>query len=208
MLGSNILPKLDLLFKDFKIFTIKGAPLIKGCLSQPLMDEVYELVGESYKIKNNSLGFLKASINEVNDFSFTSPINSQIFNNGYLLPFLNYVGRYFLCKFKNKSIFKYGKDIYLLKYPHSIEGDWDIWINFATKFHKSTPHAHLGHMSGIIYIQNTENSPTCFKGGYKHYGHPGDIILFPSHLKHWVESVTSEKERITIAFNINDYNEQ
>ena len=207
MIDNNIISKLDLLFKDFKIFSIENTPLIKGSLPSAIMNEVYGLVGESYKIKSNPLGFLKSSFNEVNDFSFTSPVNSQLFINSYLFPFLNYIGGYFLGKFKNKLTPEYFKGVHLREYPHSIYGDWDIWINFATKNHKSIKHSHIGTMSGIIYVQNTENTPTCFENGYKHYGKSGEILLFPSSLFHWVEPINNEKERITLAFNIDDHNE-
>ena len=207
MVDNNIVDKLNLLFKDFEVFNIKNVPLIKGNLSQQLMNEVYALVSEGYKVKNNPLGFLKSSFNEVNKFSFTSSINSQIFINSYLFPFLNYVGGYFLSKFKNKPTLKYLQGVHLREYPHSVYGDWDIWINFATKNHQSIKHSHQGTMSGIIYVQNTESSPTCFENGYKHYGKPGEILLFPSSLFHWVESISGKDERITIAFNIDDHNE-
>jgi len=195
------------LFKDFEIINYKNTPIIKGKLPSSIIDEVYNLVGEAYNTKNHSLGFLKSSFNEVNNFSFNCPIDFTLFSKSFLFPFLNYAGGYFLSQAKNQPFEKYSKGVHLRKFPHSTYNDWDIWVNFATKGGASIKHNHIGNMSGVIYVQNTENSPTCFETGYKMYGKPGDIILFPSNLYHWVESIDSEKERITIAFNIIDHNQ-
>ena len=199
---------LEDLFKSYKFLEFKNNFIIKGKLPPPLMNEVYDLVAEGYKDKTHPLSFLKSSPNFAHTFSFICPLNPTIFNNSFLFAFLNRVGGYFLNRIKNPipSIEYYNK-VRLRKYSHAQIGDWDIWINFASKSHKSKPHAHKGTLSGIIYVQNTETTPTCFENGYKHYGKPGEILLFPSNLVHWVESIDNEKERITIAFNIEDNNE-
>jgi hypothetical protein len=48
-----------------------------------------------------------------------------------------------------------------------------------------------------IEQHNLWNSDSCI-----FYVKPGDIILFPSHLKHMVETTQSDKTRISLAFNI------
>jgi hypothetical protein len=207
MKPNLLLRNLDILFKDYKVSHIQNNTLIKGKLPTTLIDEIYEFIEEGYKIRNHSLGFLKYSSNKVNHFSFNCPLDYTLFNKSFLFPFLNYIGGYFLSKFNNQPFEKYSKGVHLRKFPHTTDNDWDVWINFANKGNDSVKHGHIGTLSGIIYVQNTEQDPTCFEGGYKHYGKPGEIILFPSSLIHWVEPINNKNERITIAFNIIDHNQ-
>lgn len=90
----------------------------------------------------------------------------------------------------------------------------EIWYNHYTFGQTQEVHSHGNHMdiSGIYLLKLDEINKTVF------YSYPttstrlhrntkqlveakeGDIILFPSHLSHYV--LPCEKERVTVAFNI------
>tara|TARA_Y100001938_G_C7937756_1_gene352663 strand:+ start:62 stop:688 length:627 start_codon:yes stop_codon:yes gene_type:complete len=79
---------------------------------------------------------------------------------------------------------------------------YDIWSNFSYKGDDNPPHHHAGFLSGVIYYKN-HGHPTIFDQydiGYE--GIDGTMVLFPAETWHHVEPQTSNKERITLAFNI------
>ena len=81
--------------------------------------------------------------------------------------------------------------------------DNDIWINYSYKGNSNPVHDHKGTCSGVIYYSN-KDTPTIFNDdNIKFNGRKGDMIIFPSYLKHHVEKQEDESERITFAFNIN-----
>jgi hypothetical protein len=90
----------------------------------------------------------------------------------------------------------------------------EIWYNHYNSGHYQEVHTHSGQMdiSGIYLLSLEEVNKTVFYSypttNTKLYGAAkklveateGDIILFPSHLSHYV--LPCEKERTSIAFNI------
>ena len=88
-------------------------------------------------------------------------------------------------------------------YPGHFDG-YDIWMNFTYKGDDNPAHDHAGALSAIIYIQDDEDSlPTEFPSiNYSHKGKTGEIILFPSHLPHFVVPKETDSERITSSFNL------
>ena len=84
---------------------------------------------------------------------------------------------------------------------------YDIWTNFAYKGDDNPSHNHSGLLSGVIYYKN-HGHPTIFdryRCGYE--GKDGTMVMFPSTLAHHVEPQTTNKERITLAFNISHVND-
>ena len=100
------------------------------------------------------------------------------------------------------------------------------WININRKNNFNMPHCHPNSaFSGVIYLKA---NPTCGKinfrnptpaGAYPindtingYFGkwffspEPGDVLIFPSYLDHYVEPNLSDEDRISIAFNMNDHN--
>lgn len=101
----------------------------------------------------------------------------------------------------------------------------DGWININPQHGFNIPHTHLGFMwSGCYYVQVPKQSEDragaiqflspwqlphemeALEG--KVFGDkltfnpvPGDMLLFPSYLSHWVIPNAAEEDRITIAFN-------
>lgn len=107
----------------------------------------------------------------------------------------------------------------------------EIWMNAYEESHFQEPHSHLpGFFSGIHYVcfdpevhkgttfQNPMDQIYSFmfdeefldKDKNEHLDenadieiNEGDIILFPSHLKHFVAKNESKQLRMTVSFNIN-----
>ena len=79
---------------------------------------------------------------------------------------------------------------------------YDIWTNFAYKGDDNPVHNHGGFISGVMYYRN-HGHPTIFdeyKCAYE--GKDGTMVLFPSQVSHHVPLQMVNKERITLAFNM------
>jgi hypothetical protein len=89
----------------------------------------------------------------------------------------------------------------------------NIWYNHYSIGENQEVHTHFGAaLSGIYFLELNETNNTVFysySASMSHFSEPakktefikeGDIVLFPSHLLHYV--LPSTKERTTIAFNI------
>ena len=99
-----------------------------------------------------------------------------------------------------------------LNFPHTVTGRW---FNINSKGDSNRPHTHdsVG-LSGVLFItdapglvlSNPAQTNTILKLGidyvYTIDGKPGEIVVFPSSILHWVEPSKSEAPRITFAFNV------
>lgn len=107
----------------------------------------------------------------------------------------------------------------------------EVWMNTYEESHYQEPHTHLpGFYSGIHYVMfdpyDHEGTTFCnpLEQIYSFMFNPdfmderlnshllehadvsveeGDVIIFPSHLKHFVKKNQSKQLRMTISFNIN-----
>ena len=104
-----------------------------------------------------------------------------------------------------------------LDFPHRIIVSW---FNINYKGDMNVPHTHASiGLSGVLFItdapgltlsnpaQSVVNLPKIvgFNGiDHAHIidGKPGEIVVFPSSILHWVEPSEVETPRITVAFNI------
>lgn len=105
----------------------------------------------------------------------------------------------------------------------------NIWVNVMQPGDANPPHKHKGNLSGVIYVSdNTEIYKEKHSGveqynqygkttfitdmhdmpyngiEYVNEGNPGDGILFPSWLFHYVTPYKTNQQRITIAFNLRE----
>ena len=118
--------------------------------------------------------------------------------------------------------------IFELAYNHDTSLD-NLWFNVNRKNHFNYPHTHGGSTySGIYYLSVPEdsgnlifNNPDSMIKNLTFYGEPMKtynefnstqfniipkeklLVLFPSHIEHYVEPNNGDKPRISIAFNIN-----
>ena len=101
-----------------------------------------------------------------------------------------------------------------LNFPHRVSGRW---FNINSRGNMNMPHAHGGQegLSGVLFItdapglslghpaQQVYNSaPWVHPDRYEINGKPGEIVIFPSSIVHWVNPSESDDPRITFAFNV------
>lgn len=105
--------------------------------------------------------------------------------------------------------------------------DWDMrlvnfWANINKYKDSNLPHNHPSSiMSGCYYVEcNQDSGKIVFErpdmqedymgsstksnytfGTYSFQPKPGDFVIFPSYLRHYVEQNISNEERISLAFN-------
>jgi uncharacterized protein (TIGR02466 family) len=97
----------------------------------------------------------------------------------------------------------------------------EVWVNINRNGHFNTAHVHPNNvLSAVIYIRTPQDcgkiifeNPTLaehypvdknnqlFMGKFWVQPNPGDMIIFPSYLKHSVEMNKSNDPRISIALN-------
>jgi len=80
-----------------------------------------------------------------------------------------------------------------------------LWGMIYKKGEHTKPHDHLPSYFSFVYFVKVDetSSPLIFEASSTYIKpEPGKIVLFPSHLKHYVPEQTSDCERITIAGNI------
>lgn len=106
----------------------------------------------------------------------------------------------------------------------------NCWLNVNGRGHGNKPHKHFGSIfSGVYYIQcckdngnivfvnpnelldhywdesiiEERSEPT--SGLYEQWPEQGKLLMFPSHVNHWVEPNQSDNVRISFAFNTEIY---
>ena len=101
-----------------------------------------------------------------------------------------------------------------LNFPHRVSGRW---FNINSRGNMNMAHAHGGHegLSGVLFItdapgltlghpaqQISNSAPWFCAEKYDIDGKPGEIVVFPSSIVHWVNPRESDDPRITFAFNV------
>jgi hypothetical protein len=186
---------LDILFKDF-YFIDKKYPIFKGILPKTIFEEIDIFVNECRKYKDNPLGFLKYMPNAGNnDFQCFVPFS--LVNSSIFYSYIYYLGNKYVSKI-NKPL----NEVKLIKKYFQSYDSYDLWVNFSSYNNDNPVHTHLGEISGIIYFLNPENTPTIFNEDLEYIGKPGEILLFPSKLAHSVPPQKTNKERVTLSFNL------
>jgi|TARA_Y100000996_G_C22211837_1_gene515753 hypothetical protein len=97
-----------------------------------------------------------------------------------------------------------------LNVPHKVVERW-FNINYKGDMMKPHTHASIG-LSGVLFITDAPrlilSNPAqwvlweLFDDVHIINGKPGEIVVFPSSILHWVEPSKVETPRITYAFNI------
>ncbi len=196
---ENTLSKINNLFKNFTV--IKNSTILSGIIPKEILDELNNFVIECNKVKNSKLGFLKNHIN-LGHNSYQCSIPFSLLSNSLIFPYLNHLGERYYSFISNEPLLNLYRRVVVRENRGHFDG-FDIWINYSTKDNFNPPHTHGGTLSGVIYIDNNSNLPTIFPDhNIEHIGFPGSIILFPSSFTHLVPIQKDEKERITIAFNL------
>jgi|TARA_A100001391_G_scaffold77239_1_gene49893 hypothetical protein len=149
---------------------------------------------ECDKIKKHPLSKLKLHENagsKTNSYQVSVP--STLIENSYWIAFVLR-----LCALITKEDHT---NFFIRKCDGHFNG-YDVWINYSYKGNSNPVHNHLGFISGVIYLNNKNDATYFVDKNITFVGKKGDMILFPSFLKHKVEKQKKEYERITFAFNV------
>ena len=179
-----------------------GCPVMVTKIPPQIMKELDVWVRESKKFKNSPLATLKAhenvgylSIDGKQHNSYQCSISPHLVDQSFWLAWtLRLAEKYWGGGMQHR-------DFKLRKYDGHFDG-YDIWTNIAYKGDDNRTHNHAGFLSGGIYYKNHKH-PTLFdEYGVGYEGKDGTMVMFPSKVLHHVEPQTVNKERITLAFNI------
>lgn len=183
---------------DINVETI-GPEIFVVTLPPAIVGEVWLMAEACRKIKEHPLAALKQHENagfsnegeRGNNYQCAVPV--QLIDNSYWLALIL---RLVAAQFGG-----YHRDYMVRRYTGHFDA-YDVWTNFAYKGDYNPPHIHSAAISGVIYVKNHEH-PTIFtESGVEYTGKEGTMVFFPSDTEHMVEEQTSDKERITIAFNV------
>ena len=179
-------------------------PVMVTKIPKQIQREIDGWINESKKFKNSPLAELKAHENvgyrimdgEIHN-SYKCSISPHLVDSSFWLAWvLRLTTRYWGPGKSNRSI-------KLRKWDGHFDG-YDIWTNFAYKGDDNPTHNHAGFLSGVIYYKNHKH-PTIFdEYDCAYEGLDGTMVMFPSQVLHHVEPQIANKERITLAFNIEE----
>jgi len=157
------------------------------------------------------LNFIKNLEQRNNDGNKTS-VNNTLFETAELAE---------IARFCEESLAEYYKEVYSPKFdvaPYITQS----WANFTDKGQWHHKHQHPNSfISGVFYVQAQKDIDKIYfyKDGYSQIKLPaetfnlynsdswwlpattGQLVLFPSHLTHMVQTVETDETRISISFN-------
>ena len=179
-------------------------PVLIFDIPKQIQKEISEWVYESKKFQRSPLASLKAhenvgylAIDGEKHNSYQCSIPPRLIEDSFWLAWgLRLTAKYW-------GMGKDHRGFKLRKWDGHFDG-YDIWTNFAYKGDHNPTHNHAGFLSGVIYYKNHKH-PTIFdQHGVAYEGKDGTMVIFPSKVLHHVEPQIANKERITLAFNINE----
>lgn len=191
------------LFKDFYLLPGTKYPILVGKLPEKILEEVLSFIPICDQFKNHSLSFLRELDNGGNN-NYQVTIPAHVLESSFFMAFLNCLGEVYVSKVHNIPLKQVQRRIGV-KRNISYFGNYHVWLNYAYKNSYNKLHDHANAtLSGVVYLKNTDNEPTVFTDNIKFTGSVGDIIIFPSEYKHYVDIKQTDNERITLAFNLQE----
>ena len=163
------------------------------------------------KLTDLELKFITEQETRNNDGNTTS-VNNNLFESAELAE---------VARFCEESVQQYFKEVYAPKHdvtPYITQS----WANYTKKGQWHHKHGHPNSfISGVFYVQAQKDIDKIYfyKNGYQQIKLPtdnynlynsdswwlgvetGQLILFPSHLTHMVQTVQTDETRISISFN-------
>ena len=191
---NNDILKMKKLKDECPVMVIRIPPQIKK--------ELDVWVNESKKFKNSPLAALKAhenvgylALDGKTHNSYQCSISPHLIEQSFWMAWvLRLTTKYW-------GMGKHNRYFSIRKWDGHFDG-YDIWTNFAYKGDDNPTHNHAGFLSGVIYYKNHDH-PTIFdEYNLAYAGEDATMVMFPSSVLHHVEPQTVNKERITLAFNI------
>ena len=187
------------MFEDFNFLSESNQQVIVGKLPNEIFLEIAQFVEYCRKIKDHPLGHLYNHLNKGQN-SYQMSVPKPLLEQSFLFPYLIELGAYYLKK-HNYIIDKQERPVRMRSIHDHYDG-YDCWINFTNKGDSNPIHNHAGSLSGVIYYSNIDKCPTIFEKNVEYAGKEQEIIIFPANLKHFVNTHTSDNERITLSFNL------
>jgi len=198
--------------------------ILIGHLPLEIMEEIDLMLIKAHEDKNHPLRFLKETYNYGTPFNhYQTAINNNLYNDSYLKHYLNLMTSYWCNEKSNElGITSKHRDAYLSDNSLSLKNSNDptrfinsidnhhkdrralgSWFNFAYKGNYNPPHVHPSHFTTVLYVKDEEQTPTIFPDlDFEFQGKPGDILMFTGNIKHGVKKKKTNKERISIAINV------
>ncbi len=174
--------------------------ILKHQIPSPIYKELHKCVKHTDKIKNHELSCLRAHQNVgTNLYQVFIPFN--LIESSFLQAYLIYLGECYRCRYENLSFKDTRRTVRIRKNGNHFDS-YDCWVNYCEKDSVNGLHDHGGVLSGVIYYNDCGGSPTYFENGFSYAGKKGDILIFPSSLKHGVGKHTNKKTRITVSYNL------
>ena len=200
---TNAIP-IDEIFSDVTLIGQTPNLILKTQIPDKIFDEVKGWIEPCRDIKDDDYRELLNHRNVgTGHNSYQTAIPRRLIDNSFFLGYIIHFGQLYL---KAINAGDGERRVHLRNYPGHFDG-YDIWINFTYKGDDNPIHNHAGALSSIIYIKDEECEPTHFPNiGYTHTPKEGDILLFPSHLEHYVGVKQTESERISASFNLDVFN--
>ena len=181
--------------------------IIRAKIPDRIFDEMKGWVEPCRAIKDDEYAALLYHNNAgTNHNSYQIGIPRRLMDNSLSFGYIIRFGELFLTIAnlapKDKLQSGYRRMIHMRNHQGHFDG-YDAWLNFTYKGDDNPVHSHAGHLSGIIYIKDEDKQPTHFPDiNYTHHPEEGEILLFSSHVRHYVDVKQTESERITSSFNL------
>ena len=174
--------------------------ILKHKIPPSVYKELAKCVEHTDKIKKHKLSCLLEHRNVGNN-SYQISVPFNLLEGSFLQAYLIYLGEWYRCKYENLSFNDTRRTVRLRRNENHFDA-YDCWINYVEKDAVNEWHNHAGNLSGVIYHTDCKSSATHFENGFSYKGNPGDILIFPSPLRHSVDKHTNEESRITLAYNL------
>jgi len=177
---------------DYKII---DKDIIHTKLPKLIIKELEVWKKECDKIKNHPLSHLKEHDNAGSKTNYyQTSVPTYLIENSYWLAYVIRLSG-IVTKEDNRSFF-------IRKWNGHFD-NYDVWINYSYKGNKNPTHNHAGFFSGVVYLNNKNDITNFVDKNINFIGKKGDMIMFPSSLRHKVDEQKMKYERVTFAFNIN-----
>tara|TARA_B100001094_G_C18046719_1_gene727835 strand:- start:217 stop:834 length:618 start_codon:yes stop_codon:yes gene_type:complete len=197
---------IDEIFDDITLIGETPNLIFKTQLPDKIFDEVKLWIEPMRKIKDDPYAELLNHRNGGTDHnSYQIAVPRSMIDHSFFYGYILHFGQIYLRSiYPSNETFKdfRSRAVQLRNYSGHYDG-YDCWLNFTYKGDDNPVHSHAGSLSSIIYIKDKDCEPTHFPSiGYVHEPKEGEILLFPSHLNHYVATKQTDSERISASFNL------
>jgi hypothetical protein len=201
-----IMKTLEEIFNDVTLIGQTPNLIISTQLPDRIYQDILSWVEPCREIKDDEFAQLLNHVNVgTNHNTYQTSIPRKFIDNSFFLGYLINFGNVYLQAANIPASEQ--RPVHLRNYSGHYDG-YDIWMNFTYKGDDNPLHNHAGSLSGILYVKDSDGQPTHFPYiNYTHQGKEGELIIFPSHLQHFVEIKQTDSERITVSFNLDVYNQ-